>query len=442
MLNSREEATVTLVTLILMLAFVLGRRKFVQDWIPAIKAATNPTVLRVLFLYGTAVVTLTFAASKLGIWNWPLLKDTIILAMFSGIPTLVSQPLKANSGTQLVKSIIKATLGISAIAAAYINFTTFSYPMELLLQIVGTIVVTGIELGKRLPERACVVKFLSTIQLGLGILLTTSITIYIVKNIKSIEMVQQLRLAVFSAYLPITLIPFSYVLAFIAAAETKLKLLSIHNKHISNLTRFAVLLGFHWSLQNVREFHGQQLLDAAHAANPRELSNVMQRHREVVKRNGQLNRHRNKRLKQFEGVPGRDQRGAWIDRREFHETKSALTSIYYTELGLYRNRPEHHYYKDTSIIFNQLTIDKLPTPHGIHLEVRDDLQAWYAWRQTIGGCYLAIGGSSRIEARWHYSGKTAPTSFPCDNIPEWIDSERDTDNVDWSTDDGPAYEPY
>lgn len=442
MLNSREEATITLVALFVTLAFLLGQRKFVQAWIPAIKATANPTVLRVLFFYGTAVVTLTFAASKLGIWNWPLLKDTIILAMFSGIPTLVSQPLKANSGTQLVKSIIKATLGTSAIAAAYVNLTTFSYPMELLLQIVGTIVVTGIELGKRLPERACVVKFLSIIQLGLGILLAASITIYIVKNIKSIEMAQQLRLAVFSAYLPIALIPFSYVLAFIAAVETKLKLLSIHNKHISNLTRCAILLGFHWSLQNVREFHGQQLLDAAHAANPRELSNIMQRHREVVKRNGQLNRHRNKRLKQFAGVPGRHQRGAWIDRREFHETKSVLTSIYYTELGLYRNRPEHHYYKDTSIIFNQLTIDKLPTPHGIHLEVRDDLQAWYAWRQTIGGCYLAIGGSSCIEARWHYSGETAPDSFPCDNIPEWIDSERDTDNVDWSTDDGPAYEPY
>lgn len=442
MLNSREEATVTLVTLILMLTFVLERRKFVQDWIPAIKAATNPTVLRVLFLYGTAVVTLTFAASKLGIWNWPLLKDTIILAMFSGIPTLVSQPLKANSGTQLVKSIIKATLGISAIAAAYVNFTTFSYPMELLLQIVGTIVVTGIELGKRPPERPCVVKFLSTIQLGLGILLATSIAIYIIKDITSIEMAQQLRLAVFSVYLPIALVPFSYTLAFIAAAETKLKLLSIYNKNISTWTKFAVLLGFHWSLQNVREFHGQQLLDAAHAANSRELSNVMQRHREVVKRNGRLNRQRNKRLKQLAGVPGRDQRGAWIDRREFHETKSALTSIYYTELGLYRNRPEHHYYKDTSIIFNQLTIDKLPTPHGIHLEVQDDLQAWYAWRQTIGRCYLAIGGSSNVEARWHYSAKTAPTSFPCDNNSEWINSEHDAANIDWSIDDRPVHERY
>ena len=178
MLNSREEATITLVALFVTLAFLLGQRKFVQAWIPAIKATANPTVLRVLFFYGTAVVTLTFAASKLGIWTWPLLKDTVILAMFSGIPTLVSQPLKANSGTQLVKSIIKATLGTSAIAAAYVNLTTLSYPMELLLQIVGTIVVTGIELGKRLPERACVVKFLSIIQLGLGILLAASITIY------------------------------------------------------------------------------------------------------------------------------------------------------------------------------------------------------------------------------------------------------------------------
>lgn len=442
MLNSREEATVTLVTLILMLAFVLGRRKFAQAWIPTIKAAANPTVLRVLFFYGAAVVTLTFAASKLGIWDWSLMKDTVVLAVFSGIPTLVSQPLKASNGAQLVKNTFKATLGISAITAVYVNITTFSYPMELLLQIVATIVVTGIEVGKRHPERVRAVKFLRVIQLGLGVLLATSVAIYIIKDITSIEIAQQLRLAVFSAYLPIALVPFSYTLAFIAAAETKLKLLSIYNKNISTWAKFAVLLGFHWSLQNVREFYGQQLLDAANAANSRELSNVMQRHREVVKRNGRLNRQRNKRLKQLAGVPGRDQRGAWIDRREFHETKNALTSIYCTELGLYRNRPEHHYYKDTSIIFNQLTIGNLPAPHGIHLEVQDDLQAWYAWRRTIGGCYLAIGGSSRIEARWHYSDETTPDYFPCDNIPEWIDSERDTDNVDWSTDDGPAYEPY
>ena len=442
MLNSREEATITLVALFVTLAFLLDRRKFAQAWIPAIKATTNPIILGVLSCYGAAVVALTFTASKLGIWDKSLIKDTIILVIFSGIPTLVARPLNANNSTELVKNILKATLGISAIAATYVNVTTFSYPMELLLQVVATIVVTGIEVGKRPPERIRAVKFLSVIQLGLGILLATSVAIYIIKDIKSIEMAQQLRLAIFSAYLPITLIPFSYALAFIAAAETKLKLLSIHNRNISNSTKFAVFLGFHWNLQNVREFYGQQLLDAAHAANSRELSNVMQKHRAVVKRNEHLNQQRNKRLKQLAGVPGRDQRGAWIDRREFHETKSALTSIYCTELGLYRNRPEHHYHKDTSIIFNQLTIDKLPTPHGIHLEVRSDLQAWYAWRQTIGGCYLAIGGSSRIEARWHYSGKTAPTSFPCDNIPEWIDSERDTDNVDWSTDDGPAYEPY
>lgn len=442
MLNSREEASITLVALFVTLAFLLDRRKFAQAWIPAIKATTNPIILGVLSCYGAAVVALTFTASKLGIWDKSLIKDTIILAIFSGIPTLVARPLNANNSTELVKNILKATLGISAIAATYVNVTTFSYPMELLLQVVATIVVTGIEVGKRPPERIRAVKFLSVIQLGLGILLATSVAIYLIKDIKSIEMAQQLRLAIFSVYLPITLIPFSYALAFIAAAETKLKLLSIHNRNISNSTKFAVFLGFHWNLQNVREFYGQQLLDAAHAANSRELSNVMQRHRAVVKNNEHLNRQRNKRLKQLAGVPGRDQRGAWIDRREFHETKSALTSIYCTELGLHRNRPEHQYCNDTSIIFYQLTIDTLPTPHGIHLEVRDDLQAWYAWRQTIGGCYLAIGGSSRIEARWHYSGETAPTSFPCDNIPEWIDSERDTDNVDWSTDDGPAYQPY
>lgn len=442
MLNSREEATITLVALFVTLAFLLDRRKFAQAWIPAIKATTNPIILGVLSCYGAAVVALTFTASKLGIWDKSLIKDTIILVIFSGIPTLVARPLNANNGTELVKNILKATLGISAIAATYVNVTTFSYPMELLLQVVATIVVTGIEVRKRHPERACAITFLSTIQVGLGILLATSVAIYLIKDIASSEITQQLRTAAFSIYLPIALIPFSYALAFIAAAETKLKLLSIHNRNISNSTKFAVLLGFHWNLQNVQEFYGQQLLDAAQAANSRELSNVMKRHREVVKRNEHLNQQRNKRLKQLAGVPGRDQRGAWIDRREFHETKSALTSIYCTELGLYRNRPEHHYYKDTSIIFNQLTIDKLPTPHGIHLEVQDDLQAWYAWRKTIGRCYLAIGGSSNIEARWHYSGKTAPTSFPCDNNPEWIDGERDIDNVDWSTDDGPAYQPY
>lgn len=442
MLNSREEATITLVALFVTLAFLLDRRKFARAWIPAIKATTNPIILGVLSCYGAAVVALTFTASKLGIWDKSLIKDTIILVIFSGIPTLVARPLNANNGTELVKNILKATLGISAIAATYVNVTTFSYPMELLLQVVATIVVTGIEVRKRHPERACAITFLSAIQVGLGILLATSVAIYLIKDIASSEITQQLRMAAFSIYLPIALIPFSYALAFTAVVERKLKLLSIQNENISNSTKFAVLLGFHWSLQNVREFYGQQLIDAANSANSRELSNVMKRHREVVKRNEHLNQQRNKRLKQLAGVPGRDQRGAWIDRREFHETKSALTSIYCTELGLYRNRPEHHYYKDTSIIFNQLTIDKLPTPHGIHLEVQDDLQAWYAWRKTIGRCYLAIGGSSNIEARWHYSGKTAPTSFPCDNNPEWIDGERDTDNVDWSTDDGPAYQPY
>lgn len=442
MLNSREKATITLVALIVAIALLRDRRRLVQAWLPAIKATTSPTILWVLLFYSTAVATLTFIASKFGIWDRSLTKDTIILAAFSGIPTLIAQPLKANSSAQLAKNILKATLGISPIITAYINITSLPYPAELLLQVILGFAIIGSQIGKRNSEDSSTIRLYYYLQVGVGALLMCYVTKYVIKDITSSEASQQLRLFAFSVFLPIALIPFSYTLAFIAAAETKLKLLSIHNKNISYSTKFAVLLGFHWSLQNVREFYGQQLLDAAHAANSHELSNIMQRHREVVKRNELLNRQRNKRLKQLAGVPGRDQRGAWIDRREFHETKSALTSIYCTELGLYRNRPEHHYYKDTSIIFNQLTIGNLPAPHGIHLEVQDDLQAWYAWRRTIGGCYLAIGGSGNIEARWHYSAKTAPTSFPCDNNSEWINSEHDAANIDWSIDDRPVHERY
>ena len=77
MLNSREEATITLVALFVTLAFLLDRRKFAQAWIPAIKATTNPIILGVLSCYGAAVVALTFTASKLGIWDKSLIKDIL-----------------------------------------------------------------------------------------------------------------------------------------------------------------------------------------------------------------------------------------------------------------------------------------------------------------------------------------------------------------------------
>lgn len=439
LLTSREAASLTLLLIFIVFAIVKSkdRRQLKNSWGDVVKQTLRPKVLQVILVYGATIAALTYQAAWIGLWDVMLLKDTLVLAIFSGIPLLIFKSLEADDGKQLLLSITKETFGVTALAITYVNLTSLPYVLELLLQTLVVILIFGVNFNKRDPSQASTVALFNRLLGFIGISLFVWVSNWLIQRHDTYDWGQQLRSFAFSVYLPITMIPFAYMLGIIASAETKLVLLQIHNKQVKKSTKLAMIIGFHGSLRYVRAFCGQWLIDVANAKSYHEARDVMCRYRQVVRAHAQMNRKRKRRLQKLAGSQGRDDNGRWIDRREFYETKQTLESVYFAEMGLYRNHG-HRYQGDKNVVLPIAGFDYLSEPRKIHLDVRSDAQAWYAWRQTVGGCCLAVGGSSDVDTHWRYSSEMIPDSFPGEGGSEWVDQNRGSGSEDWAFDDSPT----
>lgn len=381
--------------------------------------------------------SLTLVANWLNLWDISLLKDTVILAAFSVSPLLLAKPLKVDNGKQLLVEVTKDTFGATALIITYINLVPLPYLAELVLQAFATFLVAGIELGKRRSTLHSTVATLRKIQAALSLSLLTWVTVQVLQSYDTHAWMQQLKSLLFSAYLPLTMIPFAYGLGIVAGIESKLALLAVHNKRTKSSVKLAMVIGFRARLLYVNALRGQWLIDLANSGGYREARKIMARYRQTAQANLRFNHERGRQLRRFAGMKGRDGEGRWIDRREFYETKRALNYIYSSELGLYRNH-DQHYLDNQDAVFPINGFEGLPDPHDIHLVIREDGQAWYAWRLTVGGCHLAIGGSSNMTVPWCYSGELAPDSFPGENASGWLVQGSGTESEDWAFDDSPA----
>lgn len=439
MLTSREAASLTILTFIAVLTVATSkdRRRLRTSWANVVRAALHPRIIQVLLIYNLAIAASTSIAARIDLWDTSLLKDTLILAAFSGIPQFISKPLAADNGRQLLADTTKATIGVAALATTYVNLTPFPYVAELFLQVLIIFLAISAEFSKRDHPHSTTATSLQRIQGYIGLLLLLWVTYRLAKDFETYDWTQQLKSVAFSIYLPLSMVPFAYVLGVLAGVESTLAHIKVRNRQIKRSVKIATIIGFRARLVYVRAFQGDWLISAAKSKTYKDARNVMARYRRTVRANIQVNRERERRLRRLAGKQGRGDDGRWLDRREFHETKQALHRLYCSEAGLYRNRGQH-YHDDKTLTLLPTGPKGLPNPTGIQLRVRGDGQAWYAWRKTVGGCYLAVGGSSDVDRYWCYSDTSAPASFPADGASGWVDQNREQRNEDWSFDDSPA----
>lgn len=71
----------------------------------------------------------------------------------------------------------------------------------------------------------------------------------------------------------------------------------------------------------------------------------------------------------------------------------------------------------------------LPTDHGITLKVRADRKAWYAYRETPSGYFLAIGASGPPPSEWYWDGDKPPPGFP--SMRSGWTSFMEADRAEW-----------
>lgn len=438
-LSTRELASIIIFVAIVALALVLSKNhqsiwKSLANVVKAFLAWKVWSVVLVLILYSAAVI---FLAAWLGLWTVELLKDSIIVVLFTGIPLLMASMGK-KSGGELIKYLVKEVLGMTAFLVAYINLAPFALWRELFLQTAVIFLVVCAWVGHLAPKTKAAAKvcdFLLGLA-GIGVFVHT--TSFLLSNLDTFNWAQESQVFALSIWLPLLLIPIVYPIGFIAASETAMLCLRFgsEQKKVARRTKFAVVSGFHGRLRFASRFRGDWGAEVAKKKTYRGARSVMKEYREAVRQAANDIRAKKIHAKDMAGLHGVDEDGYWKDRREFQETKTVLTSIFFLQIGFARNH-KGHFSDDPLSLLLRSELRKLPEPHDIEVRTADNTKSWLAYRKTIGGFYFAIGSrADNLKEAWQYAGTSAPAGFPGHGEHGWRPTGTETDRPDeWEKND-------
>ena len=134
-------------------------------------------------------------------------------------------------------------------------------------------------------------------------------------------------------------------------------------------------------------------------------------------------RRRNERHAALAGSQDVDANGRRLDDREFVETQTALDYVLMGQLSSAPGGFHAALERALTLSGSRAAVDAAP---GIVLDVSDDGTAWHAWRRTISGWVLGIGGT--LDQRdWYWDAAEPPNAPPpgpgwhhdIDELPNW-----------------------
>ncbi len=438
-LTSRELASIIL--LVVFITMVIGlsrdRRDIAQSFAAVVKAAASWKILLPLAFYLAWTTLVVAVAYYLGLWSLDLLKDTAIIILFVGVP-LVFNAVQFQGAADIFRRVFKNALGITALLVVYLNLALFPLWGELILQLV-VIVLILLATGVTHDRRTASFGRAPSVLIGLvAVFLIVNVAVQVSQHFGEYDWSIQLETVVLSLWLPVTLIPFVYWFGFFAASEMALVRIRLHSRDqtIRLRVRLALVLGFHGSLGYAARFKMQWISRMAGEASFRRALRTMREYRRTVRTNRRAEKRRQERLEELAGIAGFDGDRLWIDRREFHDTKDVLTTLFFNQMGWYRNR-HHRFQSDPDRVVPSVERTGLSEDHGIQLQVRKDGQSWIGWRLTVGGYCFAVGGTKTREDQWQYDGEKPPVDYPGTDSPGWLNVTFDESSAEWAVNDRP-----
>jgi hypothetical protein len=439
-LTSRELATVLLFAAFIGLAFLLSkdRKGLIHSFGGVLKAFSAWKVWLVVVAYLAYSTGIVLLAKWMGIWSLDLLKDTIIIVFFTGLPILFNMT-NFKDGSAVVKKVLGEVVGVSALLVVYLNLAPFPLWGELILQAVLAFLVLVSAVAKLDPKTAAVARVFNVLITLTALGLLVYVTVQIITNFGSFDWGKEASAFALSIWLPLMQLPFVYGFGLFAASEMAIVRLRLHNNHENPplKVRLALLLGFRGRLRYASRFSLRWIPELARERSFRQARRTMRDYRAAVRDRARQQRERRLRLKKFAGASGVDEKGLWLDRREFSETKKALADLYFTQMGVYRNRGGR-YLEDPRILLTSWSLKGLPEDHGIEIKVSRDRQAWSGWRRTVGGYYFGIGGSDDVDERWEYDDASPPADLPTVRTSGWRETTQADRSAEWEASDDPV----
>lgn len=443
-LTSREWATIILAAAFVVFGVLVSndRAGLGRLGMDAVKLLFRPKVWPVFLgflIYGTVVV---WVAYTWHLWAFDLLKDTIVIVLFTGTP-LVTSVFDERSGGALTGRLIKKVIGIGALLLAYINLGSFPLWGELIFQfVVAVLLLFGAAAGAGTEAyHPGVVRFAQVIValMGFGVFIYT--TTYVITEFNTFDWDHEGRVFLLSIWLPIVFLPAVYPLAYAGACEVAITRITLqHNREKPPVrVRFAVIAGFRFSLRYANGFTMRWPATVAGTRTYRSAAHVLRDFREAVRAGARKRKDYAERVKRMTGIPGRDDAGLWLDRREFEGSKEVLRNLGFMQMSFARDH-KNRYRPDMQPLMFGWGWDKLPADPDVQASTSNDRKAWVAWRRTSGGYFFGVGGrADNVHQQWLYDGVDAPTGFPQPGAAGW-GTDTESPSLEWQTDDSPPPE--
>lgn len=426
LLNSREIAVV--IWILILAAYVLSRKGTRASARNVVRSALSPNLLMIFALFALWGLAVIFLAWEMGIWDWSLLKDTIIVWLGVCLPVLGASISKENMD-QLFRLVFAETLAFTALLSFFVGIETMPLLLEFLLIPVVTLLAMASSGGlgsagvRRLGQLGLTV-------VGLGLIGWTVVSLIV--NWAELDLPELLRQFLVAIWLPLAYLPFNYVVSMYAGLESVLKRQSALYESMPATAKLGMIAGFRLNPRWVKSFRGRYNR-VFRVTTFREALGAMRAFRQDVTAREELEKRRLIRLRQFDGVSGLDGKGAQLDRREFAATKKALGFISIAQIGRYESLGQRFWDNLTEMVLNPLDRWPLPRDHGIVVETTPDGKIWRAYRVLPSGWVLGIGGDSRSYF-YHYTEPRPPETWPGEEC--WL-SELVETPPDWTYDDDP-----
>lgn len=379
-----------------------------------------------------------FILQELGVWRQELLIDALTIIFFVSLPMFLNAN-SEESGQELLRKVLRETIGVAALIAFYVGLAPLSLAGELILQpIVGALTLFSVIASFDIKNK-------SVHRLANGLLVAFSAwlvlrTITVITETWHIEDVSSsFEKLILSITLPLLLLPIIYVFALAMRYET-IFLVSKNftaNRSVPWFAYVAIFVELNFQLGPLNNLGGIWLQKVVESSNYNEARGVLKNLKKAYRQQKRKEKQRVKRLRKMRDKTGTDQDGLQLDRREFYESKHDLENLLYAQMGQFRN--VHKHYNPNLPI--QLGFSRLPAEHGIAMKVRKDMKSWYAWRQMPNGYYFGVGGSPNVDDVWLYDGLSKPSSFPVEKSDGWHNKQAGSGSTEWRhSDESPKIE--
>ncbi|MBH0099372.1 hypothetical protein I6E68_09490 [Salinibacterium sp. NSLL150] len=241
-------------------------------------------------IWGPTLVYVLYAASWISLswllraWEWPMLKDTVIVVLGVGFPMLF-RSINAKSGGEITRRVVMESIGDGAIVALYVNLTSLNLIAEILLQSV-VVLAAAVSVYARHSggENLAAARLMDGLLVVVGLGMLSYTTVWLVLNAWTLDLPLLGRTVAMSVWLPFALLPFVYGLSFYAGIESiYVRLPSFNQRKQPPLrVRLGILMGLRGSVRYAKGFVGQWLREAGQTKNWRETTQLMVRYREAI----------------------------------------------------------------------------------------------------------------------------------------------------------------